>query len=143
MKTESDVNQALKGVPLFAGLSDKSLRSIASQMKTYEFSPGSVIIEENTEGKLGRMYVILSGEAEVLIDGNPVAQYGPGDHFGEMSVLDGSPRSATIRATTDVTTMGLSSWNLRALIKEEPEISLHIIEVLVARLRAVNAKLND
>ncbi len=143
MKTESDVNQALKGVPLFAGLSDKSLRSIASQMKSYEFSPGSVIIEENTEGKLGRMYVILSGQAEVLIDGKPVAQYGPGDHFGEMSVLDGSPRSATIRATTDVTTMGLSSWNLRALIKEEPEISLHIIEVLVARLRAVNAKLND
>ena len=61
--------------------------------------------------------------------------------FGEMSVLDGSPRSATVTATSGCRTMGLTSWNMRSLIKEYPEIALHLVDVLVARVRATDANL--
>jgi CRP-like cAMP-binding protein len=58
-------------------------------------------------------------------------------------VLDGSPRSATVVATSDLQTYGLTSWNMRALLREEPDIALHVIETLAERLRTKNAELND
>ncbi len=143
MKGDTQVIDVLRGIPLFKGLSDKSLKSVASQMKQYDFSPGSAVVEEKTEGKLGRMYVVLEGSADVKVGDQTVASYGPGDHFGEMSVLDGGPRSASVVATSGLVTMGLSSWNLRSLVKEEPEIGIHLIEVLTARLREANAKLGQ
>ena len=60
-----------------------------------------------------------------------------------MSVLDGSPRSAGIVATSDMETFGLSAWNMRALLREEPGIAMHIIETLVARLRSMDESLSD
>lgn len=60
-----------------------------------------------------------------------------------MSVLDGSPRSAAIIAISALDTLGLSAWNMRTLLREDPGISMHIIETLVARLRKVNEALYD
>jgi CRP/FNR family transcriptional regulator, cyclic AMP receptor protein len=124
-------------------LSDKSLDRIGQQMKRYAFGPGASVIEADTSGKFGRLYTIIAGTAEARIHDEVVASYGPGDYFGEMSLLDGSPRSAEVVATSDLTTMALSGWNMRALLREEPEISVHIIESLVARLRATNEALRD
>jgi CRP-like cAMP-binding protein len=89
------------------------------------------------------MYLVLEGTALASIGGAELATYGPGDYFGEMSVLDGSPRSATVTAASALRTMGLTSWSMRALIKEHPEIAQHVIEVLVARLRATDARFQD
>ena len=77
------------------------------------------------------------------VGGVDLAQYGAGDYFGEMSLLDGQPRSATVTATSPLSTMGLTSWSMRSLITENPEIAQHVIEVLVARLRATDARFND
>ena len=102
MKTETDWVAVLGGIELFAGLPEKALRRIARQVKEMRFAGGSVILEEDSEGGLGRMYVVLEGSARAEVDGTPVGEYGPGDHFGEMSLLDGGPRSATVTAISDV-----------------------------------------
>ncbi len=141
MKPEDHVVAALRSVSLFRGLDDSSLRSIAQEMRTYSFRTGSSVIDEQASGKFGRLYSIVSGTAEARVNGATVATFGPGDSFGEMSVLDGQPRSATIVATSDLETLGLSSWNMRAMLRDEPEIAMSVITELVGRLRAVDDRL--
>lgn len=143
MKHNDSAVTALRGVGLFAGLDDKTLARIAQQTKPYHFNAGESVIDADASGRFGRLYTVVSGTAEAQINDEAVARFGPGDHFGEMSVLDGSPRSAAIVATSDLDTLGLSAWNMRTLLREEPDISMHIIETLVARLRKVNEALYD
>lgn len=141
MAKNADLTEALRHVDLFDGLSDRQRTALAGQMRTFAYEPGDLVIEQEHEGTMGRMYVILDGEAEATVGGTPVAQLGPGDHFGEMSLLDNKPRSATVRATTRLSVAGLSSWNLRSIVEEHPEVALNIIEVLARRLRAANRQL--
>ena len=143
MTTDKAAIAALKNVSLFKGLDDKTIGRIAQQTKTYRFNDGDSVIDEDASGRFGRLYVIVAGSAAALVHGASVATFGPGDYFGEMSVLDSSPRSASIVATSELETLGLSAWNMRSLIREEPDISIHIIETLVARLRARNDALGD
>ncbi len=139
MKHDDAVIDALRQVNLFRGLDDKSLRQIAEQTKAYDFAAGASVIDADASGKFGRLYMIVSGGAQAKIDDVVLAEYGPGDHFGELSVLDGSPRSANVVATTDLHTIGLSAWNLKAMLREHPDIAIHVIESLVGMLRAANA----
>jgi CRP/FNR family transcriptional regulator, cyclic AMP receptor protein len=143
MKPGQELAESLRRVSLFGGLSDKSLAGVAAEMNTYTFAEGDVVFEQDDSGRFGRLYVVIEGEASGSVNGVELAKYGPGDYFGEMSVLDGSPRSATVTATAPLRTVGLTSWGMRSLIKEHPEIAQHVIEVLVARLRATDARFND
>jgi len=143
MKQQDSAVTALESVGLFRGLDKKRLGRIAQQTKPYHFAMGESVIDADSSGRFGRLYTVISGSAEARINNEPVATFGPGDHFGEMSVLDGSPRSATIVATSELDTLGLSAWNLRTLLREEPDIAMHIIETLVARLRNLNEALYD
>jgi CRP/FNR family cyclic AMP-dependent transcriptional regulator len=136
--TETELAEALRGVDLFAGIPEDSLTNLAAQMRTFEYKPGEHIVEEDTGHGLGRMYVVLRGMARAEVDGTPVAAYGPGDHFGEMSLLDNKPRSATVIAASDLTVAGLASWNLHATLLEEPQIAINMLEALATRLRAAN-----
>jgi CRP-like cAMP-binding protein len=143
MKVDREVVAALKNISLFRALDESSLASIAQQMKTYRFAPGSSVIDEEASGKFGRLYSVVSGTAEARVHGETVATFGPGDSFGEMSVLDGEPRSAAVVATSELETLGLSSWNMRALLREEPEIAMSVITELVGRLRARDEEVID
>lgn len=143
MKVDQKVVAALKNISLFRTLDEASLANIAQQMKTYRFAAGTSVIDEDASGRFGRLYSVVSGTAEARVHGEPVATFGPGDVFGEMSVLDGNPRSAAVVATSDLETLGLSSWNMRALLREEPEIAMAVIVELVARLRASDEELLD
>ncbi len=143
MKHDDSAVAALRGVSLFAGLDDKTLGRIAQQTKPYRFGDGDAVIDEDSSGRFGRLYIVVSGVAEARINDGTVATFGPGDHFGEMSVLDGNPRSAAIVASGELETLGLSAWNMRTLLREEPDIAMHVIETLVARLRNVNEALRD
>ena len=138
MKHEDPVIDALANVGLFGGLDNAALKRIAAQTKTFSFSAGAPVIDADASGKFGRLYVVASGTANAMIGDDVVAEFGPGDYFGEMSVLDGSPRSAGVVATSDLEAYGLAAWNLRALLREEPDIALHIIQTLAGRLRAKN-----
>src|SRR4051794_32526327 len=120
MKPGQELAESLRRVSLFGGLSDKSLAGVAAEMNTYTFAEGDVVFEQEDSGRFGRLYVVIDGEASASVGGAELAKYGPGDYFGEMSVLDGSPRSATVTATSPLRTMGLTSWGMRSLIKEHP-----------------------
>lgn len=143
MFDKTRTHELLRGVKLFDGLDDEALRRISSQFKSFAFPAGSGVIAEDSSGRFGRMYVVVSGTATARVHDDVVATYGPGDSFGEMSALDGQPRSAAVVADTDLETLGLSAWNMRALLREEPDIALHVIEVLTTRLRAANEASHD
>lgn len=143
MKKQDQAIDSLRNVSLFAGLDDRTLGRILQQTKPYRFGAGDSVIDEDASGRFGRLYVVVGGTAEARVQERSVASFGPGDYFGEMSVLDGSPRSATIVATSELETLGLSAWNMRTLLREEPDIALHVIETLARRLRAVNQAVHD
>ncbi|MCU1450968.1 MAG: uncharacterized protein JWP02_3138 [Acidimicrobiales bacterium] len=105
--------------------------------KELDFAPGQAITEEGERG--GRFYVLLDGEADVLVGDDVVNRLKGGDSFGEVSLIDGQPRSATVVARTLVRTLSLSSWNFRPLLREHPSIGEAILLEMCRRLRAVEA----
>lgn len=138
---EKSFTKALGDVELFSDLPNDALERLANEMREYRYADGDVIVKQGEGGQLGRMFVVLDGTAQADVDGTIVGTYSVGDEFGEMSLLDGSPRSATVTATSDVLLAGLASWHLRSVVIEEPTIAMHLIEVLARRLRAANADL--
>jgi len=90
----------LKKVPLFAGLDDRELEAIAGSMRERKFSAGNTVTEEGAGG--AGFFVVESGEAEVTVDGEPRGTIAAGDYFGEIALLNDSPRTATVTALQDV-----------------------------------------
>jgi CRP/FNR family transcriptional regulator, cyclic AMP receptor protein len=143
VKQNDHAKEALRRVSLFADLDERALGRVAAQSTHHRFGVGDSVIDADSSGRFGRLYTVTSGTAEARVNDAIVATFGPGDYFGEMSVLDGSPRSASVIATSELETFGLSSWNLRSLLREEPDVALHIIDTLAQRLRAKNAAHTD
>jgi CRP-like cAMP-binding protein len=124
----------LKGVPLLSGLDKRSLSRVASQMRDRHVPAGSDIIVQGESG-VG-FFVILSGEATVLVDGEERRTLGPGDHFGEIALLSqDAVRSATVSAKTDVDLAGLTSWQFRPLMMEQPEMAVQLLETVAGRVK--------
>jgi CRP-like cAMP-binding protein len=82
--------------------------------------------------------LILEGEATVTIGGKTKAKLGPGEFFGEVALLDGGPRTATVTATKHLRLLGITAWVFRGLIEEHPSIALKTLESVAGRLRAVS-----
>ena len=125
--------EALRSVPLFSNLSDRQLRAIAGQAKEVYFQSGDHICREGESG-VG-MHVVLEGDTKVQINGRTRRRMGPGAFFGEIALLDGGPRSATVIAETDVHTISLPFWNFKKLLKEQPPLALKMLEEVCGRLR--------
>jgi CRP-like cAMP-binding protein len=127
----------LEGVPLFAGLSRRHVRRIASLSDEVRFRDGRVIVEAGTPGTT--FFVLADGRAKVyrakIASGRPIARLGPGDFFGEMALLDGGPRSATVVADGAVVAVRLSRSAFRKIVSREPSISLAVMGELASRLR--------
>jgi CRP-like cAMP-binding protein len=126
--------EALANVDLFQGLSKRDLAQVAAMTKELNFAAGQAITEEGERG--GRFYVLLEGEADVVVGDDVVSSLAPGDYFGEVSLIDGRPRSATITARNPVRTLSLSSWNFRPLLREHPSIVEAILLEMCRRLRS-------
>jgi CRP/FNR family cyclic AMP-dependent transcriptional regulator len=133
----SDAAEALAGIDLFRGLATKDLAQVADMTKQLDFAPGQAITQEGEPG--GRFYVVLEGEADVLVGADVVNTLKAGDYFGEISLIDGRPRTATIVARSRVRTVSLSSWNFRPLLKEHPSIAEVVLLDLCRRLRDAHA----
>jgi CRP/FNR family transcriptional regulator, cyclic AMP receptor protein len=131
----------LKGVPLFSELSRRHLRRLAERADEVEFAKGEVIVEAGARG--GAFFVILSGQARVTKDGRTLARLGPGDFFGELALLDGGPRSATVTAATELIAVRIFKRAFDRLVAEEPLVGAKMLGVLAARLRAVERSLTD
>lgn len=123
----------LASVPIFGGCTQQELAAIARVVKVVEHAAGTVIAAEGEPG--AGLFVIDTGTAEVTIGGKVVNRLKDGDFFGEMALLDGGPRTATVTATNDVRLFVLTEWVFRGLLAEHPSIALHTLEALAARLR--------
>jgi CRP-like cAMP-binding protein len=124
--------ELLKRVPLFADLESRELRSVASTMKERSFAPGQVLAQEG-QGGIG-FFVIEEGEARVDVGGQEVSRLRRGDYFGEIALIADSPRTATVTADTDVTTLGLTSWEFRPLVEMNASIAWKLLETLAKRV---------
>jgi CRP-like cAMP-binding protein len=130
---------ALGAVDLFQGLTRKELAEVASLLKPFRFRQGETIMEAGDRS--GRFYLITSGQASVVVNGRKRLTLGPGEYVGEIAVIDEGPRTATVLAETDLETLSLASFNLRALLKTNANLSYKLLLETCKRLRAADANL--
>ena len=123
----------LKRVPLFAGLERKELEQIAGSMRERTFSAGQTVTEQGAGG--AGFFIVESGAAQVSVDGQQRGQIGPGDYFGEIALLTGSDRTATITATSDLHCYGMTPWDFRPLVEGNPEIAWKLLQSMAEKLR--------
>ena len=118
---------------LFDGVDAEGMDRIASVAVEVEFPDEHVIARQ---GEIGTgFFVIVDGGVRVVRDGETIARLGPGDFFGELSILDGRPRVAQVVADGPTTCLALASWDFEALLLAEPRVSLAILRGLAGRLR--------
>jgi CRP/FNR family cyclic AMP-dependent transcriptional regulator len=126
-------SQLLAGCPLFGGLDTVGLEAVAAKAAQVEFPAGHVIARQ---GEIGTgFFVIVDGRVRVVRDGDVVATLGPGEFFGELSVLDRLPRSAMVAADVPTTCLALAAWDFEAVLLEQPRLALAILRGVAARLR--------
>jgi CRP/FNR family transcriptional regulator, cyclic AMP receptor protein len=125
--------EALADVPLFSGLSRRHLKHVAALAQEEEFDEGEVLAEEGQPGDT--FYVLLQGQAKVERGGRRIARLLPGDFFGEIALIDGGPRSATVEAETPIETLTIHRKRFQKMLEEDPSIVVQMLEELSKRLR--------
>jgi CRP-like cAMP-binding protein len=128
---------ALRSVSLFADLDDLELSQVALLFKLRRFAAGDTVVKEGADG--AAFFLIESGEATVTVRGTERASLGPGDHFGEIALIDEGVRSATISATTDLVCYGLTLWEFRPLVIENGNIGWKLLHSLAKKLRTAES----
>jgi CRP-like cAMP-binding protein len=129
--------EALRKVPMFSELEDDDLERLGRQMKERRFSEGSAVTSEGAGG--AGFFVIVDGNATVSVGDEVVGQLGPGDHFGEIALIDEGTRSASIVAATDLTCYGLTVWEFRPFVEEHPQVAWAMLQTFARRLRDAQA----
>lgn len=124
----------LAQVPLFEGLSRRHLRKIAEHADEVSFRERETIVEVDQPG--GTFFVIVQGEVRIVRGDRTIARAGPGEFFGEISLLDGGPRTASVVADTPVVAIRLFKGSFDKVVREEPGVAAKILAVVARRLRA-------
>jgi CRP/FNR family cyclic AMP-dependent transcriptional regulator len=133
--------EQLKTVPLFSGCSARELASLGRFLREVDFPAGRQIVQQGRTGT--GLHVIIEGETKVVVGDRTRRRLGPGAFFGEISLLDRGPRTATVVAETPVRTLALSAWNFRAALKEHPSMAVKMLEELASRVRSAGSSLTD
>ena len=123
----------LQRVPLFSGFNEDELRRVAELSRIVESPAGTVITHIGEPGD--SFFVIIDGTVAVRTPVGAGSQLRPGDFFGEMSLVDGEPRSATIVATTDVRLLVVDRFHFWRLLDETPDLTRRILTILSRRVR--------
>jgi CRP/FNR family transcriptional regulator, cyclic AMP receptor protein len=135
--TTKDWSEVLAGLPLFSRVAKRQLRKIAGLAEFTEFAQGDFVIQAGEPGDA--FYLILSGQAKVV--GKPRARVlRMGDYFGEMALIDGEPRSATVTAASELQTMKLPRRPFLRLLEQEPRIAVSMMANLAARVRQLERR---
>jgi CRP/FNR family cyclic AMP-dependent transcriptional regulator len=129
--------QRLRRVPLFGGCTDKQLEFIASRVEEMDFPAGRTLCEEGKSG--GDFFIILSGTAEARRGGKALRKMSDGDFFGEISLLDNGPRTATVVASTPVRCLVLGPSQFQDVLYQNADISVKLLYAIAQRLRATTA----
>jgi CRP-like cAMP-binding protein len=127
----------LAQMPLFSACSRRQLAQVTAFTVADELRAGSVLTRQGASG--GIAYILASGQAEVLRGGQRLALLGPGDVVGELSLIDGKPRSATVKAVTDLEVLEIDARDLTRLLHKAPAVTLKLLAALADRLRQTDA----
>jgi CRP/FNR family cyclic AMP-dependent transcriptional regulator len=138
--------EMLANAPLFAEFGSAELKRLARDLYPRLHQAGEVILKEGEEA--AGFYIVASGRVEVVKGlGGPketvLATLGPGDFFGETALLDGYPRSASIRALEDSECLVMTRWDFLAGLKSSPDMAAQVLRTLARRLRQTDARLTE
>ena len=128
--------EALARLSLFADLPHPQLEALAHSFGEEVFAEGQRVIRQDVTG--GGFYVILDGEAKVVIDGQERARLSQGDFFGELSLLTDEPPAADVVATTLLRCLIIPDNELKAFLLRQPTVMYRMLQVEARRLRAAN-----
>ena len=124
---------SLARVPILSGLPPRELNDLAAAMREHSYAPGDTL---TTEGEGGiAFFVVLEGSGTVTVHGQPKGKIEPGDHFGEIAMIAGDQRAATITADTDMRCLSMTRWEFRPFVTEHPDVAWSLLETLAKRLR--------
>ena len=128
----------LSRVPLFRGLEKRQLERLAKRFVEREYAAGKAIVTQDKGGE--GIFIVVSGEAEAIrerADGTRVVvnAFGPTDFFGELALLDDGLRTASVVATEATQCLALTRWDFRAVLKEDADMAITILEELAKRFR--------
>ena len=133
------VRTQIQGIDLLRVLDDSVLDGVAGRVVVRDHEPGDVVVAEG-DAPAG-LFVVFRGTASVERDDHTIAEVGPGEHIGEIALLDGQPRMATVRAGDDLRTGFLSSDDFLDLLEADPSVSLELLLALAARFRLLEEQL--
>lgn len=123
----------LAACPLFRDLDAGGLAAVDAAAVEVDFPADRTIARQ---GEIGTgLFLVATGGVRVVRDGQVIARMGPGEFFGELSVLDGAPRNASVIADEPTTCLALATWDAERVLREQPGVALKILRELVARLR--------
>jgi CRP/FNR family transcriptional regulator, cyclic AMP receptor protein len=129
---------SLRDVPLFRDVSARDLKRLAESMSEQTYAAGEEVV---TQGKSGvAFFVILDGQAKVTQDGEDRGTLSAGDYFGEMALIDGDQRAASVHADGDLRCGALTTWNFRPFVRDHPDVAWALLTSLVKRLREGQAR---
>jgi CRP-like cAMP-binding protein len=131
----------LEKVPLLRHCDAGVLEQVADASGELAFAPGQAIV---LQGQVGNgLYIVTSGEVRIVAGEEELARLGPGEFFGELSVIDQQPRNATVYAVGATVCLALASWDLIALLEQDPQLAMNLLHELADRLRRADAQLRD
>ncbi len=135
--------EALAAVPLFSQLSRKDLTRLGRSVVQRKYKKGETIVKQGESAVA--FFVIVNGRVEVSqasgAKSQKLAELGRGETFGDMALLDGGPRAATVKALEDTECLVLSRWDFVAELRTNPYVAVAMLPILSRRLREVEAKL--
>ena len=134
------LDSVLAAVPLFDGLTRRHIKRLANLSEVADFMADHAIVREGDPGDA--FYVILAGQAKVTTNGKLVNRVLPGDHFGEISLLDGDVRTATVTSETPMTLLMLPRNRFIKALREEPEMAMNLLSSLARQIRRTSRSLN-
>jgi CRP/FNR family transcriptional regulator, cyclic AMP receptor protein len=134
--SQAEIIGILEGIPLFAHLTKRQLKAAAKVCHSVEYEPGAVMMKELDVGQ--HLVVITSGTVKVARSGRTLATVGPGDAIGEMAIIDGEARSATVTADSRVEGIAIYRTAFRKLLDEHPTMCSKLLLAQTARLRALD-----
>jgi CRP/FNR family cyclic AMP-dependent transcriptional regulator len=124
---------ALSKIPLFSQLSSRQLRKLQRSAVEHRYDQDTTIVREG--GRTTTLFVLLEGSAKVVRNARTISRREPGEYFGEISLIDGRPRAASVISETPVRCLVLEQESLRKLLRTEPEFSWALLQSLATRLR--------
>jgi pyruvate,water dikinase len=133
--TPEESVEVVHEIPLFAELDQAQVESVTQLFKERRFAAGETVAKEGAGG--AAFFIIRSGEASVTVRGQARPALGPGDYFGEIALIDGGERTATVTAVTDLVCLGLTYWDFRPFVENHPAVAWGLLQSLAARLRAI------